>query len=115
MKQLLPACALLGLPLVLAAPAQTADANVIQVESETRILTSDRVLLRGHEDGSHAPLADRLEQLERPDDRAWAGSRVHLTDPFEVGRYVVELRDPGSGDLIFVDDGISELLAEPVA
>jgi succinoglycan biosynthesis transport protein ExoP len=27
-------------------PAQTADANVIQVESETRILTSDRVLLR---------------------------------------------------------------------
>jgi len=26
--------------------AQTADANVIQVESETRILTSDRVLLR---------------------------------------------------------------------
>ena len=27
-------------------PAQTADANVIQVESETRVLTSDRVLLR---------------------------------------------------------------------
>lgn len=27
-------------------PAQTADANVIQVESETRILTSDKVLLR---------------------------------------------------------------------
>jgi hypothetical protein len=31
----------------------------------------------------------------------WAGSRVHLTDPFETGRYAVELRDPASGDLLF--------------
>jgi hypothetical protein len=32
---------------------------------------------------------------------AWAGSRVRLTDPFEVGRYAVELRDPDSGGLLF--------------
>jgi hypothetical protein len=31
----------------------------------------------------------------------WAGSRVHLVDPFEVGRSVVELRDPKSNELLF--------------
>jgi hypothetical protein len=31
----------------------------------------------------------------------WAGSRVHLVDPLEVGRSVVELRDPGSNALLF--------------
>jgi uncharacterized protein involved in exopolysaccharide biosynthesis len=43
--------------------AQTADANVIQVESETRVLTSDKVLLRvvGSEQ-----LADDPEFLPRP-------------------------------------------------
>jgi hypothetical protein len=32
---------------------------------------------------------------------AWAGSRAHLIDPFEVGRTLVEIRDPGTGALIF--------------
>ncbi|MFO0954168.1 MAG: M64 family metallopeptidase [Isosphaeraceae bacterium] len=32
---------------------------------------------------------------------AWAGSRVHTVDPFPVGRSVVELRDPRSGELWF--------------
>ncbi len=31
----------------------------------------------------------------------WAGSRVHLLDPFAVGRTLVEVRDAGSGDLLF--------------
>jgi hypothetical protein len=32
---------------------------------------------------------------------AWAGSRVHLLDPFEVGRCVVELRITGSKEVLF--------------
>jgi hypothetical protein len=32
---------------------------------------------------------------------AWAGSRVHLLDPFTVGRYLVEVTDPQSGTLLF--------------
>jgi hypothetical protein len=31
----------------------------------------------------------------------WAGSRVHLMDPFEVGRYVAEVSEPGSGTVLF--------------
>ena len=31
----------------------------------------------------------------------WAGSRVHLVDPLEVGRSVVEVRDPASKQLLF--------------
>ena len=31
----------------------------------------------------------------------WAGSRSHLVDPFEVGRILVEVRDPGSNALLF--------------
>ena len=31
----------------------------------------------------------------------WAGSRAHLVDPFEVGRTLVEVRDPGSDALLF--------------
>src|SRR4030088_234436 len=44
-------------------PAQTADANVIQVESETRILTSDRVLLRAPVDGR----LTRIHELRKSD------------------------------------------------
>jgi hypothetical protein len=32
---------------------------------------------------------------------SWAGSRTHRIDPFEVGRTLVELRDPGSNELLF--------------
>jgi hypothetical protein len=32
---------------------------------------------------------------------SWAGSRTHLLDPLEVGRYVVEVSNPGSGRLLF--------------
>jgi hypothetical protein len=31
----------------------------------------------------------------------WAGSRSHLVDPFEVGRTLVEVREPGTGALLF--------------
>ena len=31
----------------------------------------------------------------------WAGSRTHLLDPFEVGRYVAELSDLGTGTVLF--------------
>ena len=31
----------------------------------------------------------------------WAGSRTRLVDPFEVGRSVVEVREPGSGVLLY--------------
>ncbi len=32
---------------------------------------------------------------------AWAGSRVHLVDTFDNGRYYAELHDPETGDLLF--------------
>jgi hypothetical protein len=31
----------------------------------------------------------------------WAGSQTHLLDPFEVGRTLVELREPGTNALLF--------------
>jgi IgA Peptidase M64/Peptidase M64 N-terminus len=31
----------------------------------------------------------------------WAGSRAHLIDPFEVGRTLVEVRDPSTGTVLF--------------
>ncbi len=34
-------------------------------------LAADRFLLLGHVDGAHAPFADLLEQLVRPDPAAW--------------------------------------------
>jgi hypothetical protein len=32
---------------------------------------------------------------------SWAGSRVHLIDPFPVGRYLVEVFEPATGVLLF--------------
>ncbi|WP_435011567.1 M64 family metallopeptidase [Tundrisphaera lichenicola] len=40
-----------------------------------------------------------LDRLQRQG--TWAGSRTHRIDPFEVGRTLVEIRDPGTGDLLF--------------
>lgn len=40
-----------------------------------------------------------LDRLHRQG--TWAGSRAHLVDPFEVGRTLVEIRDPASGVLLF--------------
>ncbi len=31
----------------------------------------------------------------------WAGSRTHRIDPFEVGRTLVEVREPGTGEVLF--------------
>ena len=41
-----------------------------------------------------------LDRLHKQQGK-WAGSRTHLVDPFEVGRTLVEVRDPGSGNLLF--------------
>ena len=35
------------------------------------------------------------------DQGIWAGSRTHLVDPFDNGRYAVKVYDLESGDLIF--------------
>ena len=40
-----------------------------------------------------------LDRLHRQG--TWAGSRAHRVDPFEVGRTLVEVRDPASGALLF--------------
>jgi len=32
---------------------------------------------------------------------SWAGSRTHLLDPFQAGRYVAQVYDPASGTLLF--------------
>ena len=40
-----------------------------------------------------------LDRLHRQG--TWAGSRTHRVDPFEVGRTLVEVRDPGTGSLLF--------------
>ncbi len=50
--------------------------------------------------GGHAEKEDvSLDHLYRQG--PWAGSRVHLLDPFAVGRYVAEVKDAGSGKLLF--------------
>ena len=35
------------------------------------------------------------------DQGLWAGSRAHLIDPFDLGRYLVKIYDDASGTLIF--------------
>ena len=48
----------------------------------------------------------------------WAGSRVHLIDPFAVGRTLVEVRDWGSGELLFSkrsDSYFAEYRTTPLA
>jgi len=48
----------------------------------------------------------------------WAGSRVHLLDPFAVGRTLVEVRDADSGDILFSkrsDSYFAEYRTTPLA
>ncbi len=46
--------------------------------------------------------AEETVTLDRVFDQGiWAGSRVHLVDPFNLGRYQVKITDAASGTLIF--------------
>ncbi len=52
--------------------------------------------LQGGDANEEFILLDRLHRQG-----TWAGTRSHRVDPFEVGRTLVEVRDPASGDLLF--------------
>ncbi len=86
-----PAFALI---LALAGPALAADLAAFDRSFLDATLRVD--YLHGGDSADEFAALDRLHRQG-----AWAGSRAHLVDPFEVGRTLVEVRDPGTGALLF--------------
>jgi IgA Peptidase M64/Peptidase M64 N-terminus len=92
MRTILAASILLALALAPAADA--ADVEAFSKHFEDATLRVDY-----HHYGDAKTEAAALDAVYKQG--TWAGSRTRLVDPFEVGRSVVEVREPGSGALLY--------------